>query len=275
MTLHSGIYIGHVRHRRREPAHAFRFPMFMVYLDLAEIDQVLSMTRLWGRSRWCPARFRREDYLRRGDLNLDQSVRQCVYEQVGRRPDGPIRMLTHLRYFGYVFNPVTFYYCFDTAERLTAIVAEITNTPWRERHAYVLECDAAEHPGGTLGRGRRGGDSGVLRWRFDKRFHVSPFMPMQLNYDWAFKPPDQSVFVHMNLNRPGSTKSFDATLTLSRQEITPARLRGLLIRFPVLTLRIIARIHFEALRLWIKGARVHPHPRRAAKPGPTAHESRT
>lgn len=267
MTLHSGIYIGHVRHRRREPAHAFRFPMFMVYLDLAEVDAVFSMTRLWGRSRWCPARFRRDDYLRRGDLNLDESVRQCVHEQLGRRPDGPIRMLTHLRYFGYIFNPVTFYYCFDSAERLTAIVAEITNTPWGERHAYVLECDAAEQPGGAA--------AGVFRWRFDKRFHVSPFMPMQIDYDWAFKPPDQSVFVHMNLNRPGATKSFDATLTLTRQEITPARLRGLLLRYPLLTLRVIARIHLEALKLWIKGARVHPHPRRSPDPGSHAHESRT
>ena len=221
----------------------------MVYLDLAELDAVFSLTRLWGTSRLCPARFRREDYLSRNGLGLEESVRACVEQQLGFRPTGAIRMLTHLRYFGYIFNPVTFYYCFDEAERITAIVAEITNTPWRERHVYAL--DAAS------GRRRNGR---AFRWRFDKTFHVSPFFPMNMENDWAFTPPGDELFVHMNLRDAARAKAFDATLVMQRREMTPGLLRGLLLRFPLMTLRVIAKIHVEALKLWFKRAPVFSHP---------------
>ncbi|MDX2132697.1 MAG: DUF1365 domain-containing protein [Planctomycetota bacterium] len=267
MSLRSAVYLGRVRHRRRTPAHEFEFPMFMVYLDLAEIDRVCSMTRLWGTSRFCPARFRRGDYLARGGLGLDASVRACVREATGHAPAGPIRMLTHLRYYGYLFNPVTFYYCFDEAERLAAVVAEITNTPWNERHAYVL--DAA-------GAGASEDEAGARRWRFGKDFHVSPFMPMDLEYDWTFGVPGESLLVHMNLRgraTPGAPV-FDATLRLERQELTPARMRGLLVRYPLLTARVIASIHFQALRLWLKRAPVFAHPGRRVPTLPTQEAAR-
>lgn len=248
--------MGRIRHRRRTPGHAFTFPLFMVYLDLAELDAVFSLTRLWGRSRFCPARFRREDYLMRDGMGLDESVRACVVEQLGFRPAGPIRMLTHLRYFGYIFNPVTFYYCFDEADRIAAIVAEITNTPWRERHVYVL--DAA------VGRCSH---SRSLRWRFDKNFHVSPFFPMNMENDWTFTPPNDELFVHMNLRDRVRERAFDATLVMRRREMTPRLLRRLLLRFPLMTMQVIAKIHFEALKLWLKGAPVFRHPGTAtAKP---------
>ncbi len=252
MNLRSAIYEGHVRHRRREPARSFTFPLYMVYLDLAEMDRVFSMTRLWGRSRLCPARFAREDYLGSRDVPLDEAVRTRVEESIGRRPTGPIRMLTHLRYFGYVFNPVTFYYCFDDAERVTAVVAEITNTPWGERHAYVL--DRERVPASVEER--------PLRWRFGKEFHVSPFLPMDLEYDWTFTPPRDGLLVHMNVRdrRPETPKVFDATLRLERREITPGLLRMLLVRRPLMTVQVIARIHLEALKLWLRGTPFYPHP---------------
>lgn len=250
--MRSGIYIGHIRHRRRTPAHEFTFPLFMAYLDLSELDAVLSLTRLWGRSRFCPARFRREDYITRCGRGLDESVRACVQEQVGFRPEGPIRMLTHLRYFGHVFNPVTFYYCFDESDTVEAIVAEITNTPWKERHAYAM--DARQ-----LSRSRPG--ASFMRWRFDKDFHVSPFMPMDLEYDWAFSRPEQRVMVHMNLRDRAGDKTFDATLVMQRREITPGVLRRMLVRYPLMTARVVSRIHFEALRLWMKRAPIFRHPR--------------
>ena len=250
MSLRSAVYVGHIRHRRRSPKHAFTFPLFMVYLDLAELETVFSLTRLWGRSRRCPARFRREDYLSRCGLGLDESVRVCVEEQLGFRPTGPIRMLTHLRYFGFIFNPVTFYYCFDESDGIVAIVAEITNTPWRERHVYAL--DAAV--------GNRG-EARSLRWRFDKAFHVSPFFPMNMENDWTFTPPSHDLFVHMNLHDRGRERAFDATLVMQRREMTPRLLRALLLRFPLMTLQVIAKIHFEALKLWLKRAPVFRHPR--------------
>lgn len=249
--LKSAIYEGVVRHRRMTPReHAFEFPLFMVYLDLGEIDRVFSMTRLWSATRAAPARFRRGEYLDRGTEPLETAVRDRVEREIGRRPTGPIRLLTHLRYFGYCFNPVSFYYCFDEGgERVETIVADITNTPWGERHAYVLDRE----------RGMRAG--GLTRWEFDKVFHVSPFMPMEIGYDWAFGEPGEELFVHMNLRpREGEGKVFDATLQLKRHELTPRRMRMQLVRFPLMTARVIGRIHFEAFRLWWKGVPAVAHP---------------
>lgn len=259
MNLQSAIYVGRVRHRRREPARQFTFPLFMMYLDLAEIDRVLSMTRLWGVSRWCLARFRRDDYLGPPELSLDEAVRRRVEASLGWRPSGPVRVLTHLRYFGSIFNPVTFYYCFDDGGRIAAIVAEITNTPWRERHAYVL--DARELPHGPAPR--------PMRWRFGKEFHVSPFLPLDVEYDWMFTAPGESLLVHMDVRRrlPELTRMFDATLSLERRAITPGRLRLLLVRFPLMTARVVLKIHVEALKLWLRRARVYPHPS-SKPPGP-------
>ena len=262
MNLHSAIYEGHVRHRRRDPEHAFTFPLFMVYLDLREVDTVLAMSPWWGTEWWRPARFRPADYHLppgTGGLetshtaeDLDRDIRACVEAQLGRRPDGPVRMLTHLRYFGHIFNPVTFYYCFDRSERIDAVVAEITNTPWGQRHAYVLDARPA--------RERRAA-SGHLRWKFQKRFHVSPFMPMDMDYDWAFVPPGDRLFVHMNLrDRDEAGKAFDATLRMDRRELTPGVLRSVLARHPLMTMQVVAGIHIEALKLWLKRAPVSRHP---------------
>ena len=260
MSLQSALYVGHVRHSRPSPAHAFTFPLFMVYLDLAELDTVFSLTRLWGRSWLCPARFRREDYLSIEGKGLDESVRVCVQQQLGFRPTGNIRMLTHLRYFGFIFNPVTFYYCFDEADRIVAIVAEITNTPWLERHVYALDASAAS--GGRA-------DSHFLRWRFDKAFHVSPFLPMDMENDWGFTRPSEKLAVHMNLCDRRRAKAFTATLLMERREMTTGRLLGMLVRYPFMTAQVVAKIHFEALKLWLKRAPVFSHP----GPGPVKSNS--
>lgn len=257
MNLHSAIYSGTVRHRRQQPAHAFTFPLYMAYLDLAELDQVLTMSRWWGRSRLRPARYVRDDYLQHDGLDLQEAVRATVANQLGRTPAGPVRMLTHLRNYGYVFNPVTFYYCFTPENTLDAIVAQITNTPWKERHCYVLDAATAAHA-------RR-----VHRWTFDKAFHVSPFMPMNLGYDWSFTTPSDepgsNLLVHMNLQsepQPHAPprKAFDATLRLTRTELSPASMRAAVLRYPFMTARVITSIHFNALRLWLKKATVYPHP---------------
>jgi hypothetical protein len=231
--------------------------MSMVYLDLAELPAVLGMSRWWGRSWWKPVRFVREDYLRppaeARAPDLDASVRALVLERLGRSPAGPIRVLTHPRMLGYVFNPVTFYYCFDAQNTLDAVVAEITNTPWNERHAYVL--DARTALGGGAGR--------PLRWRFGKEFHVSPFLPMGLEYDWTFSTPGEGLLVHMNVRdtRGGAAKVFDATLTLRREEMSAAAQRRFFLRFPFRTFRVIAGIYWQALRLRLKRAAFYPHPK--------------
>ncbi|MGZ9014346.1 MAG: DUF1365 domain-containing protein, partial [Burkholderiales bacterium] len=164
---------------------------------------------------------------------------------------GPVRMLTHLRYAGYCFNPVTFYYCYDgDGAAVSDIVAEITNTPWNERHAYVLAAEADE------GRGA------MHRYRFEKCFHVSPFMGMEVRYDWRFSTPGQTLAVHMRDVAAGRLM-FEATLSLQRTPITGASLARTLAAFPVMTLKVIAAIYWQALRLWLKRAPFHPHPTKA------------
>lgn len=252
--VHSAIYTGLVRHRRYSPRpHAFRLPLFMVYLDLAELPGALEGGRMVSARKRALARFRREDYLGPSDLSLDQAVRTRVRETLGFTPAGPIRLLTHLRIFGYIFNPVSFYYCFDgEGERVDAIVAEITNTPWKERHAYVLDARAQAA-------------TGSKRFAFDKAFHVSPFMPMDLGYDWRFGEPGRKLGIFMRLTR-GSETVFDATLAMERRPLTRREMRRVLCRYPFMTMRVIAKIHWEALKLWMKRVPVHPHPRTRAKP---------
>ncbi len=157
-------------------------------------------------------------------------MRDLVERETGARPAGPIRLLTHLRYFGWVMNPVSFYYVYDAADtRVETVVAEITNTPWDQRHAYVLRRADAEQVGAQ-----------GLRWQFDKRFHVSPFLPMDMRYDWRFTEPGEALHVHMENWRNGAAE-FDATLVLKREPITQ-RLAGAraAASFPLVTLKVSA-----------------------------------
>ena len=252
--MHSALYHGWLDHRRLVPRrHAFRYRLFMAYLDLAELDDVFRGRWLWSARRAALARFDRRDHFGDPAQPLGDSVRALVAERTGRRPGGPIRLLTHLRYFGYVFNPVSFYYCFDTADRtVEAVVAEVTNTPWGERHCYVLQPDALS--------------AVELRARSAKALHVSPFHPMALRYDWRLGTPGEALRVHMTL-RPSESDAaapiFGATLALRRVPITAASLAATLLRFPWMTAKVIAAINWEALRLWLKGTPVYDDPSRS------------
>ncbi|MBL8298114.1 MAG: DUF1365 domain-containing protein [Rhodanobacteraceae bacterium] len=247
--LHSAVYEGTVRHRRHGAhPYAFRYRIAQLYLDLDELDQVFSGRWFWSAGRRNLAEFRRSDYLAPHDLPLAEAVRDRVAAATGQRPRGPVRLLTHLRYAGYVFNPVSFYYGFSTdGDELDYVLAEITNTPWSERHAYLLRADSATPHGRAL------------HWSFAKAFHVSPFQPMDCAYDWRFTPPGDDLRVHMNLQRDGR-RSFDATLNLSRRPLTGAALARVLLRYPLMTWQVMAAIHWQALRLWLKRTPVHSHP---------------
>jgi DUF1365 family protein len=247
--MDSCIYEGRVRHTRSTPAaHQFSYRLFMMYLDLDELPTLFGRRWFWSVSRPALARFRRSDHLGPDSQPLKDAVCDLVEREAGRRPKGPIRLLTNLSYFGYCFNPVSFYYCFaQDGETLEYIVSEVNNTPWGERDIYVMDC---EGPAET-----------ESSWRFNpsKKMHVSPFMPMEIEYDWVLSTPADRLSVYMANSKDGK-RFFDAAMTLSRKRMTGWSLAGVLLRFPFMTVKIVIAIYWEALRLWAKRCPVYAHP---------------
>lgn len=238
--MKSALYHGTVRHRRfAERERSFQHGLAMAYIDLDELPSLLG-GRLVARTPGL-VRFRRSDYFGTGPL--DEAIR----ERVGT--DGPIRVLTQLRSFGHCFNPVSFYYCFDRSERLQALLAEVTNTPWGERQSYVL----------TRGDLR----GGVLRGESEKLLHVSPFFGMDQRYEWRVAEPGRTLAVHIESHERGR-RVFDATLSLERRELTRGSLAAMAARYPFATLRILTLIYGHAAAIRMRGIRMRPHPLRGA-----------
>jgi len=256
-ALASAVYEGMVTHRRHAPrAHTFRYRIAQLLLDLDEVDAVFRQHPLWSANRRNLAEWRRDDYLGPAHVPLADAVRERVHRDTGAVPEGPIRMLAHPRYAGYVFNPVTFYYCYEIdGVTLACIVAEITNTPWGERHAYVLPVFRA------LRHGR------AMHWNFDKQFHVSPYMAMARRYDWRFTSPADDLRVHMKVCDSDSCE-FDATLSLQRRPLDRHALGRVLWRYPLMTAQVMGAIHWQALRLWLKRTPVYDHPAGHDRPQP-------
>jgi uncharacterized protein len=262
----SAVYEGTIRHRRFEPVeHSFRYRLFLMYLDLGELPGVLDPYLLFSARRAAPARFRRGDFMGDPAQPLDECARDVVAAATGERPEGPVRLLTGLRYFGHSFNPVSLYYCFDKGgERVDAVVADVQNIPWGERHPYVLA------------RGEQRGT--VLGEELEKSFHVSPLMGMDQTYSFRASEPGESIAVHIEsrprtdrktaktlpqegfLRSRRTSKTFDATLNLRRRELSRRTLAGLLARYPAMSLQVVAKIYAQSLRLKLKGAKYHPHP---------------
>ena len=247
--MESCLYTGQVGHQRLAPVgNAFHYSLFFLYLDLAELETVFASRWLWSVERPNWASFRRADHFRPQSPPLDSAVRDEVERQVGRRPQGPIRLLTHLRYLGYCFNPISIYYCFtEDGQTLEAFLVEIHNTPWGEEYLRAFDAWTDQRDG---------------KWhlyRLDKEFHVSPFMPMDIIYDWRFTAPAEHLAVRMTNTRQGA-EVFNASLHLQRQPLTGGTLAGALLRWPFMTAKVIAAIYWQALRLKWKGVTFCPHP---------------
>ncbi len=243
MSTASCLYQGTIRHRRRAPQTGFSHRLTLAYVDLDELPHLLGGRLV--RSQPGLLRFRRRDYLGDRGTPLADAVRDRVQALSGSRPAGPIRLLTQLRSWGLCFNPVSFYYCLDAdAERVETVLAEVTNTPWGERHSYLLHGAA---------------DGGVLRGRFAKELHVSPFMGMDHTYEARATEPDQALSVYIESLRDGNAV-FDATLAMTRVALTRRSAARLTVRYPAATARVLALIYGHAVGLKLAGARVHPHP---------------
>jgi hypothetical protein len=246
----SALYEGSVWHRRVEPVqHSFRYRLFMVYLDLSELPAALDGIWGWSARRPAPAWLRRADHMPPHDRPLEAVVRDRVAETTGSRPRGPVRMLTNLRYLGHCFNPVSFFFCFDErGERVAAVLAEVSNTPWGESHAYVIGANA--------------GSGAEITGRLSKSFHVSPLMGMDHVYEWRTTTPGDDLRLRIESHR-GGRLAFAAVLSLSRLPLASDTARRLLIRYPAMTAQIVARIYWQALRTRLKGAPWFPHPERS------------
>jgi len=243
--VHSAIYKGWLRHRRFLPRqHRFSYRVFMMYLDLDELETVFNLSPLWSEKSWRPVRFQRSDFLGDADIPLDQAVRQRIQEETGHWHQGPIRILTNLRYFGFIINPITCYYCFDENEKLQTIVTEVTNTPWNDRVSYVLRCDPEKR---------------FQRITFDKQMHVSPFNPMDMKYRWTSNNPAQMLTLNLE-TECGRQNHVDATMALSREEITAGSLNRILLLHPWMTAKVAGSIYWQALKLWLKKVPFYNHP---------------
>jgi DUF1365 family protein len=241
MTV-SALYEGSIRHRRfAARRNEFTHRITLAYIDLGELPELLG-GRLVAR-RPGLVRFRRSDYLGDPATPLADAVRALVRERTGSAPDGPIRMLTNLRSFGHCFNPVSFYYCHDRNGELACLVAEVTNTPWGERHAYVLPA----------------GETGLVRGHADKALHVSPFMGMRQTYEMRAATPGRTLSVHIESREEGEV-AFDATLGMRRRPLSRRTLAELTARYPAATLRVLALIYAHAVALRARGLRTRPHP---------------
>lgn len=249
MTPQPGIYVGTVRHRRFSPrAHDFQYRLFMVLLDIDRIDELMAVSRLTGYNRRALAAFHDRDHF--GDAR--ESLRRRLERRAaiaGRTlGDGPIYLLTHLRYAGYIFNPLSLFYCYDRVSRLQSVVAEVNNT-FGGAQTYWLD-------------GQRDARA-PLRARVAKELYVSPFLPFDLSYDFVLTPPADRLVAHMNVQSHAEAardRCFDATLQMDYRPWAPREIRRVLAHYPWMTVKVIGAIHWEALRLWRKGLPLQPFP---------------
>lgn len=252
LRLNPAIYTGTVTHERLRPTrHRFDYRVFSLYLDIDRLDETLSPRRLISHNRANVLSFQDRDHGPRDGSGLRPWVDNMLEAHGLGEASHRVMLLCYPRLWGFVFNPLSVYFCFRDDGSLGAVIHEVKNT-FGEQHAYVLPVERDAGP--------------VIRQGCAKDFHVSPFIPMEARYAFRFSvPDDQLAFVIDEFDADG--KLLIAAQVGTRRPLNDRTLAGALVRHPLMTLKVIAAIHFEALRLWLKGARFHPHPDRHARSG--------
>lgn len=245
--LSATLYTGTLRHARYAPKrHAFSYRVFMPFVKLQDLPACAESLPLWSARRWAPAQFVRSDFLGPDSLSLEDAVRQRIEEETGQHHNGPIYLLANWRYFGYQNNPIAVYYCYNADEsELEYVVAEVTNTPWGERHSYVLKAPLGKAP---------------LRTEFQKALHVSPFNPMEMTYRWFSNAPGDGLQIQIALFERGE-RIFDAVLNLTGEPLDARSATRAVLSYPLMTVKVALGIYWEALRLFLKGVKPHAHPK--------------
>lgn len=244
------LYEGTVAHTRHgADPRRFTPHLFLAHLDVDALPGALDPFPGWSARRRAPLHFRRQDFLDGGTGPLGDAVRDLVGERLGRRPTGPVTLLAHLRTFGWLFNPLSVYYCWSpSADTLDAIVLEVSNTPWGERTWYVLDARVGEHTATAA-----------------KQMHVSPFLPMDVRYRITWTTPGADLHLRIDVERDG-TPVFDADLSLHRVPLDRRRAVTMPARYWLLPLRVSTGIYREALRLLLRRTPVHRHPTKRRLP---------
>lgn len=247
MKFHSCLYLGEIAHRRMAPVkNEFSYSVFYFLLDLDEIKSIFRFPFLMSYNFPGILSFWRKDYFGEKQTDLKQSIIELVKLQTGDVLQGPVRLLTNVSYLGHCFNPVSFYYCYKLDGRtLDYVVAEVTNTPWGEKHQHVLKFKG-EHK---------------ETYEIAKGFHVSPFMPMTIDYTWILSRPDQELTVYMqNRNAGEKPLLFDSDLSLKHYELSPFNLFKVIVGYPFVTIKTVVAIYYQAARLFFKKAPFFNHP---------------
>lgn len=240
----SAIYKGEVFHRRFVPKnHTFSYKVFLMWLNLDEIELLNTSVKGFSSESWAPIRFKRQDYYGDPSKPLKQCILEKMTELAGQEMQGDIYLLSQMRTFGFYFSPVNFYYLQQHDGTFSHLLAEVSNTPWNERHYYLVDLAKQE-------------DS-------EKQFHVSPFNPMDMQYKWAISQPQDILQLSLSCHK--ESKHFVASLNLSKIEMNSKNLFNVVVSIPNMAIKTVFGIYWQALKLFLKGVPVYPHPEQGKK----------